>query len=172
MLPLLTGFFSGSALIDSPDISIWSWWYERLQETVMELQELGWLCLVGLFLTSLLIVLGWLLQYLLTVLRLWRSRKTAKQDRKDIAWQQLSITQPQQSLAGGAWGFLLKLRSGRGAGASSEAGVKGLLTSLFSFKSFREHWQRTWVKALNEQACRHGVSCSFQILLPRLSQDF
>ncbi|KAI4813764.1 hypothetical protein KUCAC02_002994 [Chaenocephalus aceratus] len=123
----------------------------------MELQELGWLCLVGLFLTSLLIVLGWLLQYLLTVLRLWRSRKTAKQDRKDIAWQQLSITQPQQSLAGGAWGFLLKLRSGRGAGASSEAGVKGLLTSLFSFKSFREHWQRTWVKALNEQACRHGL---------------
>ncbi|KAK5917867.1 hypothetical protein CgunFtcFv8_002678 [Champsocephalus gunnari] len=154
----LNGFFSGSALIDSPDISIWSWWYERLQETVMELQELGWLCLVGLFLTSLLIVLGWLLQYLLTVLRLWRSRKTATQDRKDIAWQQLSITQPQQSLAGGAWGFLLKLRSGRGAGASSEAGVKGLLTSLFSFKSFREHWQRTWVKALNEQACRHGSS--------------
>ncbi|KAK1882556.1 Phospholipid transfer protein C2CD2L [Dissostichus eleginoides] len=123
----------------------------------MELQELGWLCLVGLFLTSLLIVLGWLLQYLLTVLRLWRSRKTAKQDRRDIAWQQLSITQPQQSLAGGAWGFLLKLRSGRGAGASPEAGVKGLLTSLFSFKSFREHWQRTWVKALNEQACRHGL---------------
>ncbi|KAK5858375.1 hypothetical protein PBY51_002519 [Eleginops maclovinus] len=47
---------------------------------------------------------------------------------------------------------------GRGAGAASEAGVKGLLTSLFSFKSFREHWQRTWVKALNEQACRHGSS--------------
>lgn len=128
----------------------------------MELQELGWLCLVGLFLTSLLIVLGWLFQYLLTVLRLWRSRKTAKQDRGGTAWQQLSLTQPhhhQSSQAGGVWGFLLKLlRSGRDGGPASEAGVKGLLTSLFSFKSFREHWQKTWVKALNEQACRHGVS--------------
>ncbi|XP_032390366.1 phospholipid transfer protein C2CD2L isoform X2 [Etheostoma spectabile] len=125
---------------------------------VMELQELGWLCLVGLFLTSLLIVLGWLLQYLLAVLRLWRSRKTVKQDSRGTAWQQLSFTQPNQSQAGGVWGFLLKLRSGRDGGPESEAGVKGLLTSLFSFKSFKEHWQRTWVKALNEQACRHGSS--------------
>lgn len=132
----------------------------------MELQELGWLCLVGLFLTSLLIVLGWLLQYLLTVLRLWRSRKTAKQDSRGTAWQQLSFTQPHQSQAGGVWGFLLKLRSGRDGGPASEAGVKGLLTSLFSFKSFKEHWQRTWVKALNEQACRHGVSCLFEIFKP------
>ncbi|XP_029303585.1 phospholipid transfer protein C2CD2L isoform X3 [Cottoperca gobio] len=124
----------------------------------MELQELGWLCLVGLFLTSLLIVLGWLVQYLLTVLRLWRSRKTDKQDSRGTAWQQLSLTQPHQSQAGGVWGFLMKLRSSRGGGAASEAGVKGLLTSLFSFKSFREHWQSTWVKALNEQACRHGSS--------------
>ncbi|XP_039633626.1 phospholipid transfer protein C2CD2L isoform X2 [Perca fluviatilis] len=124
----------------------------------MELQELGWLCLVGLFLTSLLIVLGWLLQYLLTVLRLWRSRKTAKQDSRGTAWQQLSFTQPHQSQAGGVWSFLLKLRSGRDGAPASEAGVKGLLTSLFSFKSFKEHWQRTWVKALNEQACRHGSS--------------
>ncbi|XP_078121515.1 phospholipid transfer protein C2CD2L isoform X2 [Sander vitreus] len=124
----------------------------------MELQELSWLCLVGLFLTSLLIVLGWLLQYLLTVLRLWRSRKTAKQDSRGTAWQQLSFTQPHQSQAGGVWGFLLKLRSGRDGAPASEAGVKGLLTSLFSFKSFKEHWQKTWVKALNEQACRHGSS--------------
>uniref|UniRef100_A0A3B5AU79 C2CD2 like n=1 Tax=Stegastes partitus TaxID=144197 RepID=A0A3B5AU79_9TELE len=122
----------------------------------MELQELSWLCLVGLFLASLLIVLGWLFQYSLTVLRLWRSRKAAaKQVRKEAAWQ---LTQPPQSLAGGVWSFLLKLRAGRDGGAASEAGVKGLLTSLFSFKSFREHWQRTWVKALNEQACRHGSS--------------
>lgn len=121
----------------------------------MELQELGWLCLVGLFLTSLLIVLGWLFQYLLTVLRLWRSRKTAKQERRG---PQLSLTQPHQSQAGGVWGFLMKLRTGRDGGSASEAGVKGLLMSLLSFKSFREHWQRTWVKALNEQACRHGSS--------------
>ncbi|XP_044079762.1 phospholipid transfer protein C2CD2L isoform X2 [Siniperca chuatsi] len=120
----------------------------------MELQELGWLCLVGLFLASLLIVLGWLLQYSLTLLRLRRARTTAKQDGRDTA----SLTQPHQSQAGGLWGFLLKLRSGRDGGPASEAGVKGLLTSLFSFKSFREHFQTTWVKALNEQACRHGSS--------------
>lgn len=126
----------------------------------MDLQELGWLCLVALFLASLLIVLGWLLQYSLTLLRLRRARKTAKQDGRDSTWQQqLSLTQHHQSQTGGMWGFLLKLRSGRDGGPASEAGVKGLLTSLFSFKSFREHWQRTWVKALNEQACRHGVSC-------------
>lgn len=130
----------------------------------MDLQELGWLCLVALFLASLLIVLGWLLQYSLTLLQLRRARKTARQDGRDTAWQQqqqqqLSLTQHRQSQAGGVWGFLLKLRSGRDGGPASEAGVKGLLTSLFSFKSFREHWQRTWVKALNEQACRHGVSC-------------
>lgn len=126
---------------------------------MMELQELSWLCLVALFLASLLIVLAWLLQYSLTVLRLWRaSRKTAKQGRGGSAWLQHSLPQPRQSQASGVWGFLLKLRSGGDGGQASEAGVKGLLTSLFSFKSFREHWQRTWVKALNEQACRDGVS--------------
>ncbi|XP_070773902.1 phospholipid transfer protein C2CD2L [Enoplosus armatus] len=127
----------------------------------MELQELGWLCLVGLFLASLLIVLGWLLQYSLTLLRLQRARKTANQGRRDSAWQQkqlLSFTRPHQSQAGGVWGFVMKLRSGWDGGAATEAGVKGLLTSLFSFKSFREHFQSTWVKALNEQACRHGSS--------------
>nr|XP_046266726.1 phospholipid transfer protein C2CD2L isoform X2 [Scatophagus argus] len=124
----------------------------------MELQELGWLCLVGLFLASLLIVLGWLIQYSLALLRLRRARKTAERGGRDAAWPQLSLTLPRQSLAGGVWGFLLKLRSGRGGGSASEAGVKGLLTSLFSFRSIREHWQRSWVKALNEQACRHGSS--------------
>ncbi|XP_040907073.1 phospholipid transfer protein C2CD2L isoform X2 [Toxotes jaculatrix] len=122
----------------------------------MELQELGWLCLVCLFLASLLIVLGWLFQYLQIVMRLWRARKTAKRDRGGPDWQQLSFTQPRHRHDGGVWGFLMKLRLG--GGPASEAGVKGLLTSLFSFKSFREHWQRTWVKALNEQACRHGSS--------------
>lgn len=138
----------------SPAISIWSWWYERLLEAVMELQELSWLCLVGLFLASLVIVLGWLFQYSLTVLRLWRAKKAAKRHSRDPAWRQ----HPNKSLAGALWGFLLKLRSGRDGRPTSEAGVKGLLTSLFSFKSFRELFQRTWVKALNEQACRNGVS--------------
>ncbi|XP_062288921.1 phospholipid transfer protein C2CD2L isoform X1 [Scomber scombrus] len=124
----------------------------------MELQELGWLCLVGLFLASLLIVLAWLLQYSLTVLRLWRAKRTAKLGRGGAARLQLTPSQLHQSQAAGVWGFLLKICSGRGGGPASEAGVKGLLTSLFSFKSFREHWQRTWVNALNEQACRHGSS--------------
>ncbi|XP_069002697.1 phospholipid transfer protein C2CD2L isoform X1 [Embiotoca jacksoni] len=125
----------------------------------MELQELSWLCLVSLFLASLLIVLGWLFQYSLSLLRLWRNRKAAERGRREAALQQqLSLTLPHRSQAGGVWGFLQKLRSGRDGEPACEAGVKGLLTSLFSFKSLREHWQRTWVKALNEQACRHGSS--------------
>ncbi|XP_029925249.1 phospholipid transfer protein C2CD2L [Myripristis murdjan] len=124
----------------------------------MELQDMGWLCLVVLFLASLLIVLAWLLQYSLTVLRLWRAKKKrAEQDRGEAA-QQVLFTQSHQSQAGGVWGFLQKLRLNRDEGSASEAGVKGLLTSLFSFKSFREHWQKAWVRALNDQACRHGSS--------------
>ncbi|XP_076024823.1 phospholipid transfer protein C2CD2L [Genypterus blacodes] len=119
----------------------------------MEVQDLGWLFLVLLFLASLLIVLGWLVQYLQAVLRLWKARRAAKQGRRETFWQE-----PPQTQAEGVWGFLMKLRPGRDGGSVSEAGVKGLLTSLFSFKSFREHWQRAWVKALNEQACRQGSS--------------
>uniref|UniRef100_A0A3Q3WU59 Synaptotagmin-like mitochondrial and lipid-binding domain-containing protein n=1 Tax=Mola mola TaxID=94237 RepID=A0A3Q3WU59_MOLML len=120
----------------------------------MELRELGWLGLVALFLASLLIVLGWLLQYSLTMVRVRRAGKTVKQVGGDPSRPQLSP--PHQGLAGPVWGFLLKLR--RDGGAASEAGVRGLLTTLFSFKSIREQWQRTWVKALNEQACRRGSS--------------
>lgn len=119
----------------------------------MELQELSWLCLVTLFLASVLIVLGWLFQYSLSVLKLWRSRRRAGPGRGETPRHQLF-----QIHAGGVWSFLRRLRSGRDGGAAGEAGVKGLLSSLFSFKSFREHWQTTWIKALNEQACRHGVS--------------
>ncbi|KAM3601779.1 uncharacterized protein V6R79_018863 [Siganus canaliculatus] len=122
----------------------------------MELRDLGWLCLVGLFLASLLIVLGWLLQYSLALLRLRRARKAVEEDRKDPATHHLSHALHRQ--VGGVWGFLMKLCPGRGGAPESEAGAKGLLTSLFAFRSFREHWQRTWVKALNEQACRHGSS--------------
>uniref|UniRef100_A0A1A8LVD8 C2cd2-like n=1 Tax=Nothobranchius pienaari TaxID=704102 RepID=A0A1A8LVD8_9TELE len=123
----------------------------------MELQEFSWLCMVALFLASLLIVLRWLIQHSWTLLQQWKSRKSSK----ETIWQkkqQVLLTHPLQSHAGGVWGFLLKLRSGKDGRPASEAGVKGLLTSLFSFKSFKEHWQRTWVKALNEQAQRHGSS--------------
>ncbi|XP_061753565.1 phospholipid transfer protein C2CD2L isoform X2 [Nerophis ophidion] len=112
----------------------------------MELQELSWLGLVGLFLASMLIVLAWLLQYSLTLLRLWRSRKAAEQRQH----------QQHHGWAGSVRGFLVKLRMARDGGAASEAGVKALLTSLLSFKSIREQCLRSWVKALNEQACRNG----------------
>lgn len=121
----------------------------------MEHRELGWLCLVVLFLASLLIVLGWLLQYLLTFLRLRRARMTTGQVGGDPSQ---GVHASHQSISGAALGFLLKFCKGRHGGHVREAGVKGLLTSMFSFKSVREHWQRTWVNALNEQACRHGVS--------------
>ncbi|XP_034034471.1 phospholipid transfer protein C2CD2L isoform X2 [Thalassophryne amazonica] len=125
----------------------------------MELQELGWLCLLALFLASLLIVLTWLFQYSHSFLLLWRTRKTSEWDEGDAAWQQqVPLTQSHQSQAGGVWGFLLKLRSGRDGGAASEVGLKGLLRTLFSFRCFKKHWQRTWIEALNEQACRHGSS--------------
>ncbi|XP_046876269.1 phospholipid transfer protein C2CD2L isoform X1 [Hypomesus transpacificus] len=121
----------------------------------MMLKDMSWLCLVGLFLTSLLIVLAWLVQYSLALLR-FRSPRSVTQSRGDTFWQ-LPFSLSHQTQAGGVWGSLLKLRFGRDEPAS-EAGVKGLLASLFSFKSFREHWQKAWVRALNEQACRHGSS--------------
>ncbi|XP_061903776.1 phospholipid transfer protein C2CD2L isoform X1 [Entelurus aequoreus] len=120
----------------------------------MELQELSWLALVGLFLASMLIVLAWLLQYSLTLLRLWRTRKAAEQRQHQ---QHLSLRQ-HHGWAGSVRGFLVKLRMARDGGAASEAGVKALLTSLLSFKSIREQCLRSWVKALNEQACRNGSS--------------
>ncbi|XP_056141218.1 phospholipid transfer protein C2CD2L [Lampris incognitus] len=122
----------------------------------MKLQDMKWFCLLGLFLVSLLVVLAWLVQYSLTVLRLWRT-KMAEQGRGAAA-RQLPFKQSHQAKDGLGWRFLLKLRSACDGRPVAEAGVKGLLSSLFSFRSFREHWQRAWVRALNEQACRHGSS--------------
>lgn len=133
-------------------------WHEKLERMLMELQDLGWLCMVVLFLAALLIVLAWFVQYSLAVLRLWRAKWTAKQDKKESAWLQFLPKWLKQNQDGGVWGILTGLRSGWDGRAATEAGIKGLLASLFSFKSFREHWQKTWVKALNEQASRHGVS--------------
>uniref|UniRef100_A0A8C6SXH8 C2cd2 like n=1 Tax=Neogobius melanostomus TaxID=47308 RepID=A0A8C6SXH8_9GOBI len=114
----------------------------------------------GSLLASLLVVLAWFVQYSLAVLRLWRAKWSAKQGKKGSAWQQLlpKWLKETNQASGGVWGILTHLRSGWDERAGSEAGVKGLVTSLFSFKSFREHWQRTWVKSLNEQASRHGSS--------------
>ncbi|KAM9781095.1 phospholipid transfer protein C2CD2L isoform 2-T2 [Syngnathus typhle] len=120
---------------------------------VMELQELGWLALVGLFLASLLIVLVWLFQFSLSLLQQWRRRNAAEQHPHRSLRQH-----PHHDLAAGVWGFLLKLRPIWDGEAVAELGVKALLTSLFSFKSFSEHCRKNWIKALNEQACRNGSS--------------
>uniref|UniRef100_A0A2K6NV04 C2CD2 like n=1 Tax=Rhinopithecus roxellana TaxID=61622 RepID=A0A2K6NV04_RHIRO len=113
-------------------------------------RDVGWVALLILFAASLLTVFAWLLQY---ARGLWLAR--ARGDRG-----------PGPALAGepagslrelGVWRSLLRLRATR-AGAAEEPGVRGLLASLFAFKSFRENWQRAWVRALNEQACRNGSS--------------
>ncbi|XP_056313901.1 phospholipid transfer protein C2CD2L isoform X2 [Danio aesculapii] len=119
-------------------------------------QDVSWLVQVALFCASLLVVLAWLVQFSLALVRpRWCSKLQGK---RETPWQ-LPLSLTHQTLTGGVWGSLLRLRLGRdGAGSDTEAGVKGLLSSLFAFRSFREHWQRAWVRALNEQACRQGSS--------------
>ncbi|XP_069470482.1 phospholipid transfer protein C2CD2L isoform X2 [Ambystoma mexicanum] len=106
--------------------------------------DLGWLCLLLLFAASLLTVLVWLAQY------------------SHGLWSR-SIQNPPEPA--GIWKSLLRLGFSVGEGARvPEAGVRGLLSSLFTFKSFRENWQRAWVKALNEQASkdRSSVQITFE----------
>uniref|UniRef100_A0A8C9RE19 C2cd2 like n=1 Tax=Scleropages formosus TaxID=113540 RepID=A0A8C9RE19_SCLFO len=126
---------------------------------VMVLHDVSWALLVLLFLASLLIVLLWLVQYSQSVLRVRRqSRSSAGHDcRRSPSLLQDNLSQ--HIRAAGIWGSLLRLRLRRdGAEGSCETAEKGLLSSLFSFRSFRENWQRAWVRALNEQACRNGSS--------------
>ncbi|XP_066515089.1 phospholipid transfer protein C2CD2L isoform X2 [Hoplias malabaricus] len=123
---------------------------------MMSFQDVSWLVLVALFCVSLLVVLAWLIQFSLALLR---PRRGARLRRSEETCWQLPLSLTHQTLTGGVWGSLLRLRFGRdGSARDTEAGVKGLLSSLFAFKSFREHWQRAWVRALNEQACRQGSS--------------
>uniref|UniRef100_A0AAY4E2P7 Synaptotagmin-like mitochondrial and lipid-binding domain-containing protein n=1 Tax=Denticeps clupeoides TaxID=299321 RepID=A0AAY4E2P7_9TELE len=134
---------------------------------MMDMQDTSWLVLVGLFLASLLVVLAWLVQYSLALFRP-RGRGPRARSKAESHWQ-LPLSLTHQTLTGGVWGSLLRLRFGRDGGVGDgEAGVRGLLTSLFSFKSFREHWQRAWIRALNEQACRQGssVQINFSDSLP------
>ncbi|XP_051012239.1 phospholipid transfer protein C2CD2L isoform X2 [Acomys russatus] len=123
-------------------------------------RDVGWAALIFLFAASLLTVLGWLLQY---ARGLWLSRAGGGRDSRPA-----SASEPGGSLRElGVWRSLLRLRATR-TGAPEEAGVRGLLASLFAFKSFRENWQRAWVRALNEQACRDGSS--IQIAFEEVSQ--
>ncbi|XP_028357185.1 phospholipid transfer protein C2CD2L isoform X3 [Physeter macrocephalus] len=113
-------------------------------------RDMGWAALLVLFAASLLTVLGWLLQY---ARGLWLARARGGRGPGPAL-----AAEPAGSLRElGAWRSLLRLRATR-AGAPEEPGVRGLLASLFAFKSFRENWQRAWVRALNEQACRDGSS--------------
>ncbi|KAM5319448.1 phospholipid transfer protein C2CD2L isoform 2-T2 [Glossophaga mutica] len=113
-------------------------------------RDLGWAALLILFAASLLTVFGWLLQYTrgLCLVRAPGARS------RGVAL----AAEPLGSLRKlGVWRSLLRLRALR-AGVPEEPGVRGLLASLFAFKSFRENWQQAWVRALNEQACRDGSS--------------
>ncbi|XP_059959382.1 phospholipid transfer protein C2CD2L isoform X3 [Mesoplodon densirostris] len=113
-------------------------------------RDVGWAALLVLFAASLLTVLGWLLQY---ARGLWLARARGGRGPGSAL-----AAEPAGSLRElGAWRSLLRLRATR-AGDPEKPGVRGLLASLFSFKSFRENWQRAWVRALNEQACRDGSS--------------
>ncbi|XP_067910130.1 phospholipid transfer protein C2CD2L [Heterodontus francisci] len=103
--------------------------------------DAGWFALLLLFVASIVTVLTWLLQYSFGIFR-----------RADPAAQQY---RPPASL--GLWSSLLKLGCSREDSASA-SGLKHLVTSLFSFKSFRDNWQKAWIKALNDQACRIGSS--------------
>ncbi|XP_006890916.1 PREDICTED: C2 domain-containing protein 2-like isoform X2 [Elephantulus edwardii] len=113
-------------------------------------QDVGWGVLLILFAASLLTVAGWLLQY---ARGLWRTRAGRSQGREPAL-----AVEPEGSLRElGVWRSLLRLRATR-TGTPEEPGVRGLLASLFAFKSFRENWLRAWVRALNEQACRDRSS--------------
>uniref|UniRef100_A0A8C3WV15 C2CD2 like n=1 Tax=Catagonus wagneri TaxID=51154 RepID=A0A8C3WV15_9CETA len=127
-------------------------------------RDVGWAALLILFAASLLTVFGWLLQY---ARGLWLARSRGGRGRGRGPGPALAA-EPAGSLRElGVWRSLLRLRATR-AGAPEEPGVRGLLASLFAFKSFRENWQRAWVRALNEQACRDGSS--IQIAFEEVSQ--
>nr|XP_033774499.1 phospholipid transfer protein C2CD2L [Geotrypetes seraphini] len=102
--------------------------------------DLGWLALLLLFAASLFTLLAWLLQY---SRGLW-GRREQRPKPPGEAW---------------IWRSLLRLAGERrGLGAPEAGGAQSLLAALFAFKSFRENWQRSWLKALNEGARRNRSS--------------
>ncbi|XP_051896061.1 phospholipid transfer protein C2CD2L isoform X2 [Pristis pectinata] len=103
--------------------------------------DAGWLILLLLFAASIVTVLTWLVQYSFGIFR--RSGPAARQHRSPVAL--------------GLWSSLLQLGCSREDSAST-SGLRHLLTSLSSFKSLRDNWQKAWIRALNDQACRIGSS--------------
>lgn len=121
-------------------------------------RDVGWVALLILFAASLLTVFGWLLQY---ARGLWLARA-----RRGRGPGPVPPAEPAGSMRElGVWRSLLRLRASR-AGVPAEPGVRSLLASLFAFRSFRENWQRAWVRALNEQACRDRVSLTGALRSP------
>ncbi|XP_043936803.1 phospholipid transfer protein C2CD2L isoform X2 [Protopterus annectens] len=104
------------------------------------LDDIGGVILLLLFVASLVTVLTWLVQYSVGI---WQRRASLK-------------LKPAPLKEVGIWKALTRLGFGRGS-SSSESGLKGLFAS-FAFRSFRENWQKAWIQALNEQACRIGSS--------------
>ncbi|XP_072886173.1 phospholipid transfer protein C2CD2L isoform X2 [Hemitrygon akajei] len=104
-------------------------------------QDAGWLILLLLFAASIVTVLTWLVQYSFGILR--RSGPAALRHRPPAAL--------------GLWSSLLQLGCSR-EDSGSTSGLRHLLRSLSSFKSFRDNWQKAWIRALNDQACRIGSS--------------
>ncbi|XP_062894353.1 phospholipid transfer protein C2CD2L isoform X2 [Mobula hypostoma] len=104
-------------------------------------QDAGWLILLLLFAASIVTVLTWLVQYSFGILR--RSGLAALRHRPPAAL--------------GLWSSLLQLGCSR-EDSGSTSGLRHLLRSLSSFKSFRDNWQKAWIRALNDQACRIGSS--------------
>ncbi|XP_069751101.1 phospholipid transfer protein C2CD2L isoform X2 [Narcine bancroftii] len=103
--------------------------------------DAGWLILWVLFAASTVTVLTWLVQYSVGIFR-----RVSR-----------PVTRHRSADALGLWSSLLQLGCSREISAST-SGLRHLLASLSSFKSFRDNWQKAWIKALNDQACRIGSS--------------
>ncbi|XP_057209254.1 phospholipid transfer protein C2CD2L isoform X3 [Triplophysa rosa] len=88
----------------------------------MTFQDVSWLVQVALFCASLLVVLAWLVQFSLTLVRpRWRTKVPGK---RETPWQ-LPLSLTHQTLTGGVWGSLLRLRLGRdGAGSDTESSIQ------------------------------------------------
>ncbi|KAM7030232.1 phospholipid transfer protein C2CD2L isoform 2-T2 [Acridotheres tristis] len=81
----------------------------------------------------------------------------------DLGWAALVLLFAASLLTVAAWllqywrSTALRALRRRGA-AAEEAGARALLAALLALRSLREQWQRAWVRALNNQARRHGSS--------------
>ncbi|KAL4647519.1 C2 domain-containing protein 2-like [Arapaima gigas] len=111
----------------------------------------SWMVFVIIFFVSLVTVLGWAVRYGLE-----------NRGRGQIPWSFAgrSVTTWELRLPPlRLWNSFFKRRFGGEEGTQGvHVGLKDLVSSLLSFGSFKESCRQAWVRALNEQACRHGSS--------------